>query len=791
MRRYLIATLALHANTALAQSPDMDDGARPDPLNSKTSTSISTSQAPAKPSIGKPKVLVLAVTINGIDQSNDTQVLQLSNTDIAIPVSDLAEWRVTPPASVGLVIDGIPYAKLNELENLTWEINARTQTLVLKAKPAAFAAQKVTLGEELIPKVTASPPGAYLNYDVQVERAMSMDTASGLYQFSGFGKWGTASTSALFRSRTPTDHNVRLDSTWTIDIPEKRQSVWIGDAISDGGTWGRSVRFGGVRWGTNFGLTPSFSTLPLPTVRGETALPSTLDLFINNNYSSQSTLPAGPFDLANVPLVTGKGEIRMAVRDALGREQIIVQPYYTSRALLKPGLHDFSVEAGAVREDYGFESNSYGRSFISGTDRIGINSSFTGEVRGEFLSSQQTAGAGGTWLIGTDGTIGVQGAASRASEGNGWSTGVNMERQSSGISGNLIASYASRYFTQLGELSGRNTKATAAIAFGVPWQGGGLGASYAYQSTWQGERNPQATLSYSRSVGNNSYLAIAAARQFGVADNTSISVTLIHTLGTNHSVSAMSTRDGNETYNSLQLQRNTPAGPGYGYQINVDQSNERRINALGTYQNSYTRLNGAVSHTDGGDAYRVGANGAIAMMSGQVYPTRQIDDSFAVVKVGDYDGVSVLRDNQFVGRTNSAGYAFITGLRGYEKNRLSIEQGDLPFDAEIDRLDMSVTPAQRSGVAVTFPVRQMRPVTARLVRMDGTALAPGTQIFIQDQPRNSAVAYNGKIFISSTSKNVRLSARSTNIKCSASFEIPDAKGVIPDVGNVVCHESAP
>jgi outer membrane usher protein len=530
--------------------------------------------------------------------------------------------------------------------------------------------------------------------------------------------------------------------------------------------------------------------LPLPTVRGETALPSTLDLFINNNYSSQANLPAGPFDLANVPLVTGKGEIRMAVRDALGREQIIVQPYYTSRALLKPGLHDFSVEAGAVREDYAFESNSYGRSFIAGTDRVGITTGFTGEVRGEFLSSQQTAGAGGTFLLGTAGTISIQGAASRASEGNGWTGGVSMERQSSDISGNLIASYASRYFTQLGELEGRNTKVSAAVALGVPWQGGGIGASYAYQSTWQGERNRQVTLSYSRSVGAQAYVAFAASRQLDIANGTSISVTLIHTLGTDHSVSVTTSRDGDQTYNSLQLQRNTPAGPGYGYQVNVDQSNERRINALGTYQNAYTRLNGAVAHTNGGDAYRVGATGAIAMLSGQVYPTRQIDDSFAVVKVGDYDGVSILRDNQYVGRTNNSGYALITGLRGYEKNRLSIDQGDLPFDAEIDRLDMSITPAQRSGVAVVFPVRQMRSVTARLVTPDGKPLPPGTLVLIPDQSKKSTVAYNGKVFISSATRTVKLLVLNRDETCFADFEVPDSPGTVPDVGTVICHESA-
>lgn len=736
----------------------------------------------------KPVIVVLAVSLNGIEQTDLTEAWQIAADDLAIPLADLTKWRLTVPPTELATLDGIDYARLSTLPGIEWRIDKRTQTLIVNARAGAFAAQEVSVVDEGVPQVTPSPPGAFFNYDVQTERTLGLQTYSGLYQLSMFGKLGTVSSSALYRSESPTAENIRLDTTWTIDLPERRQTVWLGDAISDGGTWGRSVRFGGIRWGTNFGLTPTFSTVPLPTVRGETALPSTLDLFINNNYSAQTEVPAGPFDLTNVPLVTGKGEIRMAVRDLLGREQIIVQPYYTSNALLKPGLHDFSVEAGAIREDYGFASNNYGRSFVSGTDRVGITPSFTRELRGEFLWSQQTVGAGGTWLIGTAGTIGAQAAASRSDDGNGWSTGFNLERQAQNISGNLIASYASRYFTQLGELEGRNTKTTFAAAIGIPWRGGGIGASYAYQSTWQEERTRLVTLSYSRSIGEKSFLAIAASRQLDSDAGTSISVTLIHTLGTDHSVSAIAARDNGDTYTSLQLQKNLPSGPGYGYQVNVDQNSGRHLNAIGSAQNDYARLNGAFSQGDGGNAYRIGATGAVAVLDGQVFATRQIDDSFAVVKVGDYAGVNVLRDNQPVTQTGNSGYAFVTGLRGYDKNRISVDQADLPFDAEIDRLDINVTPAMRSGVAIKFPVRRMRSATARLVDESGVPVAPGTRMTIVEEDKRSAVGFDGKIFVSSTGAQVRLLVQDAGGVCHAAIALRDSRNAVPNLGTITCHK---
>lgn len=738
----------------------------------------------------KPVIVVLAVSLNGVEQPDLTEAWQIADDDFAIPLADLAKWRLTVAPTDSITLDGISYARLSTLAGINWRIDKRTQTLIVTAKANAFAAREVSVADEGFPQVTPSPPGAFFNYDVQSERTLGQQTYSGLYQLAAFGKWGTVSSSGLYRSESPTANNVRLDTTWTIDLPEKRQSIWIGDAISESGTWGRSVRFGGVRWGTNFGLTPSFSTVPLPTVRGETALPSTLDLFINNNYSAQTNVPAGPFDLTNVPLVTGKGEIRMAVRDVLGREQIITQPYYTSNALLKSGLHDFSVEAGAIREDYSFESNNYGRSFVAGTDRVGVTPSFTRELRGEFLSSQQTVGAGGTWLIGTAGTVGGNIAASRADAGNGWSTGVNFERQAENFSGNLIASYASRYFTQLGELEGRNTKVTFAAAIGIPWRGGGIGASYVYQSTWQEERNRLVTLSYSRSIGSKSFLAIAASRQLDNDGGTSVSVTLIHTLGTEHSVSAIAAHDAGETYTSLQLQKNLPAGPGYGYQVNVDQNSGRHINAIGSAQNEYTRINGAFSQGDGGNAYRIGAAGSVAMMDGQMFATRQIDDSFAVVKVGDYADVNVLRDNQPVTRTGNSGYAFVTGLRGYDRNRISVDQADLPFDAEIDRLDINVTPAMRSGVVVDFPVRRMRSATARLIDESGKPIGPGTPVTLIEEAKRSAVGYDGKIFVSSTGRHVRLLVQDAEGSCRAEVTLADSPESVPNLGNVVCHRGA-
>lgn len=129
---------------------------------------------------------------------------------------------------------------------------------------------------------------------------------------------------------------LRLETTLTHDRPAQRVSLRLGDAVTRAGAWGRAVRFGGAQWTTNFATQPGFIAFPLPAVAGEAALPSTLDLYANDALRLSQPLPPGPFEIAGLPVVTGQGELRLVVRDLLGREQILSQPYYVSPSLLQP-----------------------------------------------------------------------------------------------------------------------------------------------------------------------------------------------------------------------------------------------------------------------------------------------------------------------------------------------------------------------------------------------------------------------------------------------------------------------
>ena len=116
------------------------------------------------------------------------------------------------------------------------------------------------------------------------------------------------------------------------------------------------MRFGGVQFGTNFATQPTLVTTPLLAARGEAVVPSTVDVFINGRPIASETVPPGPFSIENLPAITGTGQLQVVVTDALGRQQVLTQPYYSGSTLLRAGLNEYSFELGAIREDYGLES---------------------------------------------------------------------------------------------------------------------------------------------------------------------------------------------------------------------------------------------------------------------------------------------------------------------------------------------------------------------------------------------------------------------------------------------------
>ena len=212
---------------------------------------------------------------------------------------------------------------------------------------------------------------------------------------------------------------MRLDTSWRHSNPDTLVTTRVGDAISSSLAWTRPVRLGGVQVSRDFSLRPDLITYPVPTLAGSAAVPSSVDLYVNNVRQYSGNAPSGPFVINAVPSVTGAGEAVIVTKDVLGRSVMTTVPLYIDSRLLSAGLADFSVEGGFVRRAYSLRSVDYaGDPSLSASLRYGLNAAVTVETHTEATIGVYNGGVGALWKVGE---AGVLNGSVAASAGNGGS----------------------------------------------------------------------------------------------------------------------------------------------------------------------------------------------------------------------------------------------------------------------------------------------------------------------------------------------------------------------------------
>ncbi len=586
---------------------------------------------------------------------------------------------------------------------------------------------------------------------------------------------------------------VRLDSTWTLDLPEKLQTLSIGDSINATGAWGQAARFGGVHFGTNFATQPTLVTTPLLLAQGEAILPSTVDVFVNGQRVANQTVEPGPFTIDRVPAINGAGQMQVVVTDALGRQQILSQPYYTGPALLRADLNEYSFDAGAIREDYTRRSNAYGDFMMSGTFRRGITDHLTTELHAEGES-------GGAGAVGIDaamqaGTLGVA-TLTGALGGDGklgWLGGIGFQRAGPRLSVFAQTRYTSEEFEQLGtatRIDRPRQRTFGGFGFNLG-EYGNLQLSYGRQSYWTRTSADVFGLSHSVTLGNFGYLGFIASRSTGDGSSTDVFMNLTVPLGERRTASLglqkSSATSGDHSVEAVaSVQQSLPAGTGAGYHVAVSSNENGQLDYY--YQGAAGLVGAHYARRDAQDGWRVDATGGLAITSAGIMPARTLDESFAVVELADYAGLTVYVDNQPVGRTDGRGRVLLDSMRAYETNAISIDPAELPLDASLAAPTMTVTPAYRSGPVVRFPVIRASAATFRLLQSDGVAVPPGA--IVTTRSERAPVAHDGLVYLTSAEGEHDATAEWSGHRGSFHFLRPESAGPQPDLGVITCLASA-
>ncbi|HTR57094.1 MAG TPA: fimbria/pilus outer membrane usher protein [Casimicrobiaceae bacterium] len=756
-----------------------------------TVTGSLQAQSGASPAPASEQELLLLVDVN--DQKLDETVLalQLPDGGIAVQGESLDRWRLRRPQAPPLIFHGAAYYALDSMRGVRYSFDSARQRLTIAAAPEAFTSAQYVNVATPYGQPTPSPLGGFLNYELFASHGSGVTQYAGQFETGIFTSQGVFTTSQLEQDDGNKWSSVRLDTTWRSDFPDKLTTLRVGDAINTPAAWGRAVRFGGIQYQTNFTTQPGFIAYPSIAANGSAALPSTVDVFVNNALVAQRPVPPGPFSITNIPTINGSGNVQLVVRDLFGREQIITQPFYGSVNLLKAGLDQFSYEAGFERQNFGTNSNDYGPGVGSATYLRGLTDQFTGEVHAEATRDLFAGGLAANYLWNEIGILSAAVAGSGGGAGSGALAGMGFQRQTSSWSVAAQGAWSTRNFNLVGATP-EDPVPLRLWSANVGYQAdqyGSFSVTYVAQDFRSKPNVHVLSAGYGVRLGPWAFFNVTAAKTFGASGGTSIAATVTVPFGELSTASAAyngtRSRQGNTNEGVLTLQRSLPLGEGYGYRLvahtHDDYEGEFAYqNNFGTYSIEAARFQGATSE-------RLDVTGGIGMVGGHPFLSRQITDSFAVVRVADYPGVGVLQDNQPVGRTGAEGYAMLPSLRAYDINPVSIDQNDLPLDAEVDKLKIEVVPYYRSGLLLDFPVRRAHGGTLHITLDDGAPMPSGATVRIAGRDEEFPVALQGEAYLTGLEQHNRLRASWKGRSCEFDADLPVSADPIPDLGRFVCH----
>ncbi|MBN8819008.1 MAG: fimbrial biogenesis outer membrane usher protein [Sphingomonas sp.] len=708
------------------------------------------------------EAMFLSATINGTPDETSRLFLRRGDRFWARS-TDLDAWGIAWTDTSAETIDGDRFVPLDDLPGLEARIDAQNQAIDLRFAARAFRPTRLEVGSEPI-RPTDGTFAAFLNYDVAITR--DRETQAAAYVEAGVSDdWGLASTTLSvtpFQGRT---RAVRLDSYILRDDPESMTRLMVGDTVTAPSTWAGQVRYGGVRFGSQFSLQPDFISFPTPVIAGSAAVPSQVDILVNSALLYRGELNRGPFSFDNLPLVSGSGEVELHVRDMLGVDHALRTNYYVSRALLRPGLADWSIEAGALRHAYGLQSFTYGAGFLAGSYRRGITRWLSLGTRSYLSSDTQLAGGDVSLVLAPFGELSLASAITTGRQGTGWRYRAEARRIARDWSLAVSLERSSPDFEEPGTLRyqapvTRELQMTAGLDLGTA---GSLGLSYTDLVRADGTQARVASANYNVALGPLGYASL-----FALATDDSRRSDVIAGLGITIPLGRRASGYAQADNRGVRAEARLapPTDRGLGYRLAIERGPIDREQGELLLRDESGDYVVQASRTDGRLAGRFLANGGLVLTGGQLRLRRRVGEAIALVSVPGQANVRIYSENRLVARTDSDGTAVIPGLIPYVNNHLSISAEDLPMNVTLDRTAMTVVPRERGAAAARFDTRQARPATIIILMPDGTPLMPGTRVTSGDSESAYFSGYDSEVFVPDLTGLDRLSAQTPSGACS-------------------------
>ena len=750
------------------------------------------------------ETVVLKVFVNTEDKG-DYILLLTDEKDVLLRSEELNEIGFKDvPGSSKRSIGQRKYVSLQSLSPfVSFEIDERESALRITADPSLLEKSSIDLSYEGPSDVIyTQDTAAFVNYSLGYSAGDGLDfKALNIPWEAGISVGGKLGFSSF--SYTKTDDNqkfVRLFSNLTADDRNTLRRVVIGDFSAFSGTLGSGGSLGGLSISKDFAIMPEFRRFPGLNLSGMLQTPSDVELYVNDLLVKKEHLPAGEFQFMNLPYATGAGDATLVITDVYGRQVIVQNPFYLTSQLLKPGLNDYSYNFGLKRKNLGQKSFEYGSPAFVGFHRHGFTPLFTGGIRAEADEDLLNVGGSATFVPLRLGETNASVAVSNTHGRYGIGGFLGYFRSGGPINGGFSVSGFSQQYANLGISSSRSSpRFGRSVSIGFNQRTfGSISVTYSATDFYREADRRRASIFYSRGLWRNASLNVSASRTKWDETTDEVFAALVIFFGGRTSGSVGFRSQDGTVSESASVQKNPPLGPGLGYRVLLDRNedgggdNNLDQNAAVQYRGHYGIYSAEYSRRASQDIYDFTAAGGLAFIKGAYYFSRPIADGFALVKVGDLDGVKVNYSNQEVGKTNRNGEVVVPNMISYYGNDLSIDTEDIPVNYEIEKIRKYVSPPIRGGSEVSFPVTKLQGFTGRLyVAEKGkreSAQYWGIKLRIADAVREFTVGRGGEFYFENLPKG-RYPAKLfwQERKCEFELTIPQSDEMMVDLGELTCE----
>ncbi|MFW1772185.1 fimbria/pilus outer membrane usher protein [Acinetobacter seifertii] len=760
--------------------------------------------------------LFLNISINSNASEDLFSVKQSKDEKLYIRSGDLKTLRI----KIDEHIPDSQWVCINELKGIQFKYLENEQSLNLQVPASMLSDYSVDLTGQPTTNTNLLKMkplnAAILNYSmyhtITNDENIFSGSAEGIFN-SAFGNF---SSGVLYNGNNENSYShekwVRLESKWQYVDPEKVRIYTLGDFISNSSDWGSSVRLAGLQWSSAYTQRGDIVTSALPQFSGSAALPSTLDLYVNQQKIYSGLVPSGPFDVKQLPFISGN-EVTLVTTDATGQQTITKKPYYFSSKILAKGINEFSVDVGVPRYNYGLYSNDYDdATFASGAIRYGYSNSLT-------LSGGAEASTDGLSNVGTGfaknlfgvGVINADIAASQYKDENGYSALLGLEgRISKNISFNTSYRKVFDNYFDLARVSqirylkdnqitsepqnylNYSALADEIIRAGINYNfypGYSIYVGY-NQIKYSDNSYKLLSANLSGSLNKNWGFYSSAYKDYENHKDYGIYFALRYTPSTRvNAISSLSSDSGRLTYRQEVFVLSEPQVGSFGWGAYVERNQDTHDNnasVYGSYRARAAYLTGRYNRIGDNDQVALSATGSLVAAAGRIFAANEIGDGYAVVTNAGPQS-QILNGGINLGTTDKSGRFLIPSLMPYRENHIYLDPSYLPLNWNVKSTDQKTVVGYRQGTLVDFGAHQVISGLVRVVDKNNSPLLPGYSVRINGQ-QDAVVGYDGEVFVPNLLQQNKLEVDLLDHgSCQVDFTYNSNQYSTKKLGPYICH----